>query len=145
MNQSEINEISESFLEAWEDYFGAVMYLIPYEYNVQDNSIYGDKKVKKYNIDKAVAFHGTLKELESPDVVKPDGRYNIEFCDITLVTKELTDQGVTKIDTNSIIKYIDKFGDEYYYKIYDSYKKVQFNQDKIFTKIRVKLHEHYSA
>lgn len=144
MNQSEINEISVSFLEAWEEYFGAEMYLIPYTYKDSSN-VYGDKKTKTYDLSKAILFHGTLKELESQDVVKPDGRFENKFFDVTLVTKELNDNGVYVIDTNSIIKYIDNQRNEFYFKIYDTYQKVQFNKSKIFTKIRVTLHECYPS
>lgn len=144
MNQAEIDEISVSFLEAWEEYFGTPMYLIPYNYTGSSN-IYGDKKSKDYDLDNAVMFHGTLKELESSDTVKPDGKYDEEYYDITLVTKELNDQGVYKIDTNSLIKYVDRFRNEYYFKIYDTFQKVQFSNNKIFTKIRVKKYEWYPS
>lgn len=145
MIQNEIDEISDSFHEAWVEYFGTPMYLIPYSYSKSNNSIYGDKKKKEYDLDNATMFHGTLKQLESADTIKPDGRLIEEFYDITLVTKELVDQGVNSIDTNSLIKFIDRFRNEHYFKIYDTYQKVQFSNNKIFTKIRVKLHEQYNS
>lgn len=136
MNQAEIDEFSASFLEAWEDYFGAEMYIIPYAYNGGGNT-YGDKKRKSYDFDNAILVHGTLKESEAQDVVKPDGKLEVRYYDITIISKELYDQGVYHIDTNSIIKYVDRFDNEFYFRIYDSLQKVQFSNNKIFTRLKV--------
>lgn len=144
MNQAEVDEFSTSFLEAWIEYFGTEMYIIPYAYTASTN-IYGDVKKKKYDLDNAILVHGTLKETEAQDMVKPDGKYEIKYFDITLISKELYDQGVQYIDTNSIIKYIDRFNNEYYFKIYDTLQKVQFSNNKIFTKLKVTQVEWYPA
>lgn len=139
MKQTEINEISNAFMEAWRDYFGDVMYYVPFDdQGTVVNHIYKESKGKKYLWNSKIAFHGTIKEIQSIDVAQPTGKREEKFFEITVVAKELIDKGVTHIDTNSIIQYTDRFGKEYRLSIYDDFQKVQLVDNKIFTKLLVR-------
>ena len=141
MRQEEINEISQAFLEAWEEFFGAPMYYIPFDETSSKHSIYNESKGKKYKEDEAVMFHGTIKERENQDVTKPTGKRVQKVFELTAVTKELIDGGIEHIDTNSIIRYTDQFGKVFTLSIYDDLQKVQLTNNKIFTKMKVVYHE----
>ena len=138
MLQSEIDEISGAFLDAWEEFFGTKMLYIPFDANSESHSIYNESMDRKYLHEEVVEFHGIIKEREDLDVTSPTGKGINKLFEITVVTQELVDGGVTHIDTNSIIKYTDRFGKEYTLSIYDEYQKVQFVDNKIFTKLRVR-------
>lgn len=138
MLQEEINEISYEFLNAWKEFFGAEMYYIPLDESSIPDPIYNEVKNKNYDESKAVSFYGTLKERESQDEIPPTGKRTEKFYEITLITQELIDKGINYINTNDIIKYIDRFGKVYYFEIYDDYQKVQLSNNKIFTKLKVK-------
>lgn len=139
MRQEEITEISQAFQEAWEEFFGAPMYYIPFDSsNSSPHPIYNESKGKKYDEANAVMFHGTLKERESQDVTAPTGKRIEKHFEITVVTQELIDKGVTHIDTNSIIRFTDRFGKIYNLEIYDDFQKVQLVDNKIFTKLKVR-------
>jgi hypothetical protein len=142
MSQTEIDEISEAFKEAWEDYFGDVLYYVPFDYaSTQFSEIYGESKKKKYLFLEKKPFHGTIKERELLDVNRPTGRSREKEYELTFVTKELIDQGITEVDTNSIIIYTDRFEKEYRLIIFDDYQKVQLVDNKVFTKLKVKYYE----
>lgn len=138
MNQTEADEISEAFISAWEDYFGDEMYYVKFDStNTIADSLYGEQKAKVYNYDNKALFHGTLKEAPDLDVRKQSGKEIKKDYEISFITKELIDQGILEVDTNDIIQYIDRFGKNHLYKIYDSYQKVQFTDNKVFTKLKV--------
>lgn len=139
MSQSEIDEISTAFLDAWTDYFGDVVYYIPFDYASSNaDSVYSESKSKKYlNYEKKL-IHASLKEREDLDVINPTGKYVVKHYEMTFVTKELADLGVTEIDTNAIISYTDRFGKEHKYMIYDDFQKVQLVDNKLFTKLKVR-------
>lgn len=138
MQQSEVDEISIAFKEAWTDYFGDEMYYVTFDLDktIKDD-LYEEQKAKMYDYDNKKLFHGTLKESPSMDKLKQSGKKVYKVFTITFVTKELVDQGVIAINTNDIILYIDRFGKEHKYKIYDDYQKVQFSDNKIFTMLNV--------
>lgn len=138
MQQSEVDEISEAFKEAWQEYFGDTMYYVTFDKTktIKDD-LYEEQKTKVYDYENKKAFHGTLKESPSMDKLKQSGKKVYKIYTISFVTKELVDQGVNYIDTNDIILYIDRFGKENKFKIYDDYQKVQFSDNKIFTLLNV--------
>lgn len=138
MRQEEIKEISQAFQQAWEDFFGAPMYYIPYDTNDDYDELYDENRSKDYKEAEAVLVHGTIKEKEDLDTTTPVGKLKVKHYTITLVTQELIDGGVTNIDTNSIIRHTDIHGVTTDYEIYDDYQKVQLGNNKIFTKLKVR-------
>lgn len=138
MRQEELNEISNAFLEAWEEFFGAPMYYIPLDrIESSPHPIYKESRAKKYDETKAVMFHGTLKERETLDITSAIGKDIDKHYEVTLVTQELIDKGVNSIDTDAIIRFTDRFGESHTYSIYDDFQKVQLVDNKIFTKLKV--------
>lgn len=142
MAQSEIDEISQAFIEAWEDYFGDIVYYVPFDYSgtKADGSIYSETKTKKYLYDKKVLLHATVKERENLDVNTAIGKRVEKHYEITFVTKELIDAGINQVDTNSILVYTDRFQSEHKFMIYDDFQKVQLVDNKVFTKLKVKAY-----
>lgn len=142
MQQSEIDEISEAFQDAWEEYFGDLMYYVRFnKKGTEFNDIYNESKKLKYDMDNKIPFHGTLKELEQDDVIQPYGDNEVKLFSITFVMKELIDQKQYILDHNDIIVYEQRLGNmlvERRFNIYDSLEKVQFNSTKIFGKLKVK-------
>ena len=126
MLQSEIDEISTAFMEAWKDYFGCIMYYVQFDLaNTSMNTIYKESKQKSYLWDTKIPFHGTIKETQKLDVAQPTGKRVEKIFEITFVTKELIDLGIKHIDTSDIIQYIDRFGKEYRLSIFDDFQKTK--------------------
>lgn len=138
MKQQEIDEISVAFLEAWEEYFGDLMYYVPFKQGDDLDNIYLESKAKVYDYDNKVPFHGTIREIQSQDKSLATGKLIEKRYEITLVTKELLDGGVPYIDTNALITYTDRFNKEYQLYIYDDFQKVQLVDNKLFTKLLVR-------
>lgn len=142
MQKSEIDEISEAFKDAWEDYFGDLMYYVRLDRkNTKFNKLYNEAKKLQYDMDNKIPFHGTLKELEQDDVTQPYGDNEVKLFSITLVMKELIDKGQYLLDHDDIIIYEQRLGEMLVtrkFTIYDSLEKVQFNATKVFGKIKVK-------
>lgn len=142
MQQSEIDEISEAFSDAWDEYFGDKMLYLPFDReNTSFNKIYNETKCLKYDESRAVEFNGSLREVEKEDVTQPYGDNEYDLFIITLVTKELLDKGIFEVNHDDIIKYTQRFGTQLVtrtFSIYGSVQKVQFKSTKVFTKIMVK-------
>lgn len=140
MKQKEVDNISKEFLQAWKDFFGMKLKYIPYNREDSDFSdIYGDNiPGLAYDYNKAIEIYGIIKELDGVDKIMPAGKRTINYYEITIVTYDLFTQGITKVDTNDRITFIDKFGEEHILELYETYKKVQFSNDKIFTKIKAR-------
>lgn len=138
MSQNELNEISDAFHEAWTDYFGDEIKVIPYSSkDTHYDEVYGVSKKKAYDRSKAITLTATIRQTEHEDVSSALGKRIEEHYTITFVTKELIDKGLTEIDSDSIIEYTDRFGVTKQFKIYGTQKKVQFLDNKIFTKLKV--------
>lgn len=141
MLQSEIDEISIAFHESWKEYFGTTHYLVPLmKDDIQFDDVYHESKKLKYDFKNKIAFCATQKELPNADTLQPYGRDDYKLYELTIVTKELLDSKVYFIDPDFLIIYDEKRGDKIYrryFKIYDDYKKVEFGDSKIFTKISV--------
>lgn len=141
MSQTELDEISDAFQEAWEDYFGETIRVIPFDKKKTNyDEIYGVSKKKVYDRTKAITLTATIRQQEHEDVSTALGKRVEEFYTITFVTKELIDKGLTEIDSDSIIEYEDRFGVVKQLKIYGTQKKVQFLDNRIFTKLKVVYH-----
>jgi hypothetical protein len=136
--QSEIDEISEAFMDAWEEYFGQIMYYVPFNDNPSDkHSIYGESKKKTYDFTKKVMFHGTFKQEPIEEKGELGGGEEREVAEITLVTKELYDKGVKEFRLKDIIEITDRDGVTKNYNIYQNYGKVQLGNNRVFTKLKV--------
>ena len=140
MTQEELDEISEAFEDAWENYFGCLMTYVPFNRNSKKDSLYNESTSKKYLEDKAINFHGTLKESVVEDKLMGAGKMKAKYFEITCVTKELIDKGLQSIDTDALIILVDRFGKKRKLSIYDDYQKVQLVDNKLFTKLRVVEH-----
>lgn len=138
LNQIEIDEISDAFLEAWQEYFGTIMYYVPFKEGDDLDDTYLESKAKVYDMENKIRVHGTIREIQSEDKSLATGKQVQKFFEITLVTKELIDGGLQRIDTNALIIYTDRFNKEYNLCIYDDFQKVQLVDNKIFTKLLVR-------
>jgi hypothetical protein len=143
MDVNEIDEISEAFLEAWIDFFGAPMYLVPFDRESSDmdedeyTAIYREPKQFVYNFAEKVLFHGALKDHESLDKDSVMGLSVETDLSVVCITKELADKGITKIPLSSIIEFMDNTGEVRLYKIVDVIYRVQLSSHRIFTKMKI--------
>lgn len=141
MTQLELDEISDAFSEAWRDYFGDEIKILPYDSrNTSYDEVYKVSKKKAYDRTKAITLKATIRQAEHEDISTALGKRVEEYYTITFVTKELLDKGLTHIDNNSIIEYTDRFNVTKQFKIYGTQQKVQFLDNKIFTKLKVSYH-----
>lgn len=138
LRQSEIDEISLAFHDAWKEYFGMEMNYIPIA-ETQDslNKLYREDKRKDYKEGEKKAFFGTFKV--SPIVEDGDlaGVKEYAEAEITFVTKELFDKGITEISNRDIIEVKQRNGKFKRYNITQNYGKVQLGDNHIFTKLMV--------
>lgn len=136
----DIDEISNDFLEAWRDYFGQEMYYIRFLQDVTPNyhPVYRESKIKKYDEENKVLFHGVFKENPTEEDLGMGGLKEYPTAMITLVAKELYDQGVTYIDMNDIIEITDRDLVTRRFNIVSKQGKVQLRNRKIFIKLGVR-------
>lgn len=139
ISQLEIDEISEAFKEAWHDFFGDVCYYVQFDDFTEPHPIYKENKRKQYKYGDKKKFHATVKEIQSMNESHPAGFRNIKYFELTFVTKELVDQGITHVDPMDLITYTDRFGREFCLKMSDEFQKVQMTSNKIFTKVIVRV------
>jgi hypothetical protein len=138
MLESEINEISSAFSDAWQQYFGQPMYYIPMdELATEVHPIYGDTKVKAYKESSKISFYGTFKQSPIDEKGEMMGREIVEMAEITYVTKDLEDKGITEVQLEDMIEMTDKAGVTKRYNIIQYFGKVQFGDSRIFTKLKV--------
>lgn len=139
MIQSEIDEISEAFLDAWVEYFGQVMYYIKMKPTPESDihPIYGESKNKKYAEEEKVLFHGTYKQDPIEEKGDIAGKVEKEFAEITFVTKELFDKGITECKSEDIIEITNRIGVTSRYNIFQHYGKVQLGNNRVFMKLKV--------
>lgn len=142
MIQEEIDEISDAFIDAWEEYFGQMLYYVPFdEISTKNNAhpLYRDapKKGKIYLWDDMKPFHGTLKSEEVKEVGDMFGKDETVKYTVTFITKELRDAGILDLDKEALIYLVDRDGINYVYNIISLNQKVQFGDNKVFTKFSV--------
>jgi hypothetical protein len=138
MLESEINEIASAFSDAWQQYFGQTMYYIPMDaVATQKHPIYGDTKVKVYKEAEKVAFYGTFKQSPIDEKGEMMGREIVEMAEITYVTNDLYNKGITEVQLEDMIEMTDKSGVTKRYNIIEYFGKVQFGDSRIFTKLKV--------
>lgn len=138
MLQKEIDEISEAFLDAWDEYFGQEMFYVPFlEDETTKHRVYKESKSKAYDFANKLKFTGTFKEEPLEEVGDVGGRDKQEKAEITFITKELEDKGITRIDSRAIIEITHKDGITKTYNIINNYGKVQFGSSRVFSKLGV--------
>ena len=138
MQQQEIDEISEAFLDAWKEYFGQIMYYIPFNPTAtQKHPVYGETKAKVYDEANKVMFHGTFKQEPIEEKGELAGGENYEVAEITFVTKELYDKGIVEIKPEDMVEVVFRGGKTKRYNIVAHYGKVQLSDNRIFTKLKV--------
>lgn len=141
MLQSELDEISEAFQEAWNDSFGQEMFYVPFDKGKTiSHPIYGDSEEKVYDFDNKKRFMGTFKELNNEEAGELFGKDTNVEAEITLITKELFDQGVLEIDTSALVEITHRSGRTQLYNITKSIGKVQLGNNRIFTRLGVVEH-----
>lgn len=136
MQEREIIEIENDFLDAWEEYFGQEMYYVKLLVKTPTNSVYRESKVKTYDEANKLLFHGTFKENPTEEELFVAGGKVTPTGLIIFISKELIDQGVV-FSTNDVIDFTDINGTEHRYNIVSIQGKVQFGQHKVFTKLGV--------
>ena len=139
MDVSEIDDISDSFIEAWTEFFGQEMYYIRFlrDSNTPHN-VYNDSRKKIYDEDNKVLFHGSLKEKPTAEELGMGGLKALPSGVITFVTKELRDAGITELSTNDCIEATPYAQPTIRFNIVSDQGKVQLTDQKIFTKLGVK-------
>lgn len=138
MRQDEIDEISDSFHDAWVEYFGQPMFYVPFVNDpTKIHPVYREVREKKYDYDNKVQFHGSFKQSPIKEDGDMTGKEDKEEAEITLVTKELRDAGIHYVNDRDIITVTDRDGKTKKYNIIANNGKVQFSDNKIFTKIKV--------
>ena len=137
MLQSELNEISDAFSEAWNEFFGQEMFYVKLSQATEIHPLYGEAKKKLYDFENKVSFNGTFKQKKYEERGEINGRDNYEEAEITFVTKELYEKGITNIVQSSVIEIIHRNGERKLYNIISNYGKVQLGNNKIFTTLEV--------
>lgn len=140
MLQSELDEISEAFQEAWDDSFGQEMFYVPFDKSgTVVHPIYRESKAKKYDFENKLRFMGTFKELTNEERGEIFGEESVAESEITFITAELYKQGITKVDKSALIEITHRNGETNTYDITESLGKVQLGNNRIFTKLGVVL------
>lgn len=138
MIQNEIDEISEAFSDAWKEYFGQLMYYIPFDISTtESHTIYKESKKKGYDELGKKSFYGTFKQDNLEEKGELAGKVEYEVAEITFVTKELYDQGITRIDSRALIEITHRDGITKRYNIIANFGKVQLGDNKVFYKLKV--------
>lgn len=138
MLQSEINEISDAFQDAWDEFFGQEMYYVPLDLEkTVVHPIYGETRKKEYDFDGKKRFVGTYKELSNKEAGELFGDATKAESEITFVTRELIVQGIDEVDDGAIIEITHLSGKVMLYNITEITRKVQFGSSRIFTKLGV--------
>ena len=133
MDYREIDEISDAFLEAWVENFAQPMEYVKYSDENIIHPVYGEQITgKKYDEEEAVVFHGTLKETEFEETGNIYGKNNDAIYEITLITKELKDRGIERVRHEDLVITSGRK-----FNIIGYVRKVQFLDQKIFTKLKV--------
>lgn len=138
MLQTEVDEISEAFLDAWKEYFGTVMYYVPFkESETPVHRIYKESKAKSYDYENKILFHGTFKQTPIEEKGELAGKVEMENAEITFVTKQLFDQGIEEVDPRAIIEVTKRNGITKTYNITKRNGKVQLGDNYVFSKLEV--------
>lgn len=138
MLQSELNEISEAFQDAWDEFFGQEMFYVPFQLEgTEVHRIYKESRRKTYDHANKIRFMGTFKELSNKEAGELFGADTKAESEITFVTKELFDQGIKKVDDAALIEITHHDGTTVLYNIVEVTRKVQLGDNRIFTKLGV--------
>lgn len=145
MKQSEIDQISDSFIEAWKEFFGQVIYYVRFLGVSQKDDLYNESKHKIYDYANKIPLHGSIKYSPTEKEIELAGLDKNVNAIITVVTKELEDNNididVTDADFKDLIEIPQKNGKSKLFSITSINKKVQFSDNFIFTKIGVTNYE----
>jgi hypothetical protein len=137
MRQDEIDEISDAFSEAWEEFFGQPMFYIQFIGAENPHSLYRESKKKMYAEDGKKPFYGTFKQELIEEKGEIGGRKETEVSEITFVTKELFEQGIIEVDSRDIIEVTNRAGYTHRYNIFGHLGKVQLGDNRVFTQLKV--------
>ena len=138
MEQKELDEISDAFVDAWEEFFGQEMFYVPFDENAsKPHPIYGENKNKVYDYENKKRFMGTFKELSDEEAGELFGQETKAEAEITYVTKELYEQGITRPKKSALVQITFRDGVTKLYNITEITGKVQLGDNRIFTKFGV--------
>lgn len=138
MIQSELDEISLAFLDAWKEFFGQEMFFIPFLINETIvHRVYKESKGKKYDVDNKLSFTGTFKESTKEELGELFGQDTKAEAEVTFVTSELFDKGIKEVELSSRIEIAHRSGKIKLYDIVNVVTKVQLGTNRIFTKLGV--------
>lgn len=138
MLQSEIDEISDAFQDAWDEYFGQEMFYVPFlKDSTTAHPLYKESKNKTYDFANKISFTGTFKEEPLEEVGEIAGKDEYQSAEITFVTKQLYDKGITTVNNADIIEITHRDGVTKTYNIIKHFGKVQLGDNRVFTKLEV--------
>lgn len=138
MLQSEVNEISDAFQDAWDEFFGQEMFYVPLDLEKTIvHPIYKETTEKVYDFAGKKRFVGTYKELSNKEAGELFGDATRAKAEITYVSRELILAGVDDVDDSALIEITHQSGRVGLYNITEITRKVQFGDNRIFTKLGV--------
>jgi hypothetical protein len=138
VEKQEIDDISNTFLEAWREYFGTpIIYMKKKSPIANSSKLYDEKIGKASDYEDIGPIYATIKYLPTEDELTTMGLQQQARAVLRVINKELEDLGVTSIDGADRIKIIDKNDKTVIYKIKESNPRVQFSNSYIFTSIGV--------
>lgn len=144
MPQSEIDEISNSFIEAYRDTFGGEVYILKLKEDVEpDHPLYNERIGKSY--DRYGPFYATYKRNPTATEVTNVGLRDTESGIVTIVTKSLRDAGITEIKNTDLVVIVDQDGKETTLAIKEVVLRVQLGTNYLFTVIGVEEPNHGST
>jgi len=137
MSQSEIDEISTSFSEAWEEYFGApAYYLVCLEDQLtSDNELYEERIGKDAVFESRGPIPAIITYNPSIEELADAGLSDTVKIKITFVTKDLREIGIKHVSNKDRIGIIDRDSVTKLFVITEHNPNVQFVDNYIFTNI----------
>lgn len=133
--QTDIDEISDAFSDAWEETFGAEVFYLRYNPSTQQHPLYGEVIGKEY--EEIGPIYAIFKQNPTIEELKNSGISEHAQGILVFVTKDLREQGVTKVSTLDRVKIVDRDGVTSFYTINGYNLRVQFYNNYIFTHVGV--------
>lgn len=142
MLQTEIDEISNTFSEAWHETFGMSVYYLRRKEGVQvtTHPLY-DETIGK-NLEEDYEYIGPIPAIFAQEVIEQQLTESglDSSCQgiLTLVSKDLRDKGILSVSRKDMFSVTDRDGVTSLYNILDSRPTVQFVDNYIFLSVDIK-------
>lgn len=137
MSQAEIDEISTSFSEAWEEYFGTpAYYLVCLEDQITpDTGLYEERIGKDSVFESRGPIPAIITYNPSVEELADAGLSDTVKIKITFVTNNLREIGITHVSNKDRIGIIDRDSVSKMFVITEYNPNVQFVDNYIFTNV----------